>query len=450
MAMRTLRTTRDFARIWFYWKFPAIVLWLLIVVGITLYSLTRTPLFESEAKILLLPKTNDELVVSAGQGQRQYDVQNVENDDINTEIEIIQSKEVMKRTYTYFEDFVTGDEIKGLVHDMSVEPIPNSNMISVNLQSENHEMVADVLNKLLEIYVEYHKFLFSNEDSEEFYDLQKQIYAKRLNEAEMKLEEFHKINQVTNLPGQIDSYISLISQLTGELENLEVQIAELDSKIQMLKTGVKVEDKKVILSSEMREVPVIAELAKGLVPLLIKRTEISKTFTKNSREYQMIDDQISMLRDEIRNESFEVRNTNELELKGLKAKRDAFIVRIEALKQKTTDLQLKQQRVNSLELDFDIAKKNYLLYGSKKEDSRLYSMRNETNISSIVISQRAVRPENQKSPKPLMAFMISLFLGSIVAILLPFFLETIDSKIKIGDDIEAFFSIPVIASYRKI
>lgn len=450
MAIRNLKTTRDFARIWFYWKVPAILIWLLIVVGISLYSVTRQPLFESDAKILLLPKTNDELVVNAGQGQRQYDIQQIDGNDINTEIEIIKSKEVMERTLAYFENLFPGQDNYSLIHEMSVEPIPNSVMISVSLQSQHQEKVADVLNVLLDIYVEYHKSLFSRIESEEFYDSQKQLYARKLDEAQKKLEDFHRNNQVANLTGQINANISLVSQLTGELQNLEIGIAELDTKISLLKKGVKIEGGKVILSSEMRNVPVIAELARGLVPLLIKRTEISKTFTKESREYKMIDDQIAMLRDEIRKESFEVRNTNELELAGLKSRRDAFIERIEALKEKTNELELQQQTYSGLELDLELARQHYMLYGNKTEDSRMYTMRNKTNISNVVVSERAVRPEKKKSPKPLLAFQIALFLGFIAALLLPFILETIDNKVKIADDIEAAFSIPVIASYRNL
>jgi len=415
-----------------------------------MYSITRQPLFESDAKILLLPKTNDELVVSAGEGQRQYDIQQVDANDINTEIEIIKSKEVMERTHAYFENFFPGQDNYSLFHEMSVEPIPNSSMITVRLQSEHQEKVADVLNKLVETYVAYHKFLYSRTESEEFYDNQKQLYARKLEEAKKKLEEFHRNNQVANLTGQINANISLVSQMTGELQNLEIGIAEIETKISMLKKGVKIEGGKVILSSEMRNVPVISELAKGLVPLLIKRTEISKTFTKESREYKMIDDQIAMLRDEIRKESFEVRNTNELELAGLKSRRDAFVERIEALKEKTNELEIQQQKYSGLELDLELAKQHYLLYGNKTEDSRMYAMRNKTNISSVVISERAVRPEKAKSPKPLLAFWVSMFLGIIAAFLLPFILETVDNKIKVASDIEAAFSIPVIGSYREI
>jgi uncharacterized protein involved in exopolysaccharide biosynthesis len=450
MAIRTLRTTRDFARIWFYWKVPAILIWLVIVVGICLYSFTQESIYESKAKIMLLPKSKNEMVVSAGQGQRNYDVQPVNENDINTEIQIIKSKEVMNRTKAYFEKYLFDRERDGFIHGVSVEPIPNSNMISVSLQSGNQDMVADVLNKLLEIYVAYHKTLYSPEDSEEFYNSQKEFHGRKLEEAKKKLEEFHRYNQVSNLTGQINSNISLASDLKKELQNLEIGIAELDAQITMLKNEVKIEDGKVLLSREMRNVPVIAELARGLVPLLLKRTEISKTFTKESREYKMIDDQISMLRDEIRKESYEVRNTSELELAGLKTRRDVLLDQIEALNHHTMDLQMKQQKISALELDLDIAKKNYLLYGNKTEDSRLYAMRNKTSISNVVISERGVRPGKAKSPKPLLALQIALFLGFLTALLLPFLLETIDNKIKIADDMEATFSIPVIASFRNI
>jgi len=134
----------------------------------------------------------------------------------------------------------------------------------------------------------------------------------------------------------------------------------------------------------------------------------------------------------------------------LKSRRDAFVERIEALKEKTNELEIQQQKYSGLELDLELAKQHYLLYGNKTEDSRMYAMRNKTNISSVVISQRAVRPEKAKSPKPLLAFWVSMFLGIIAAFLLPFILETVDNKIKVASDIEAAFSIPVIGSYREI
>lgn len=466
MAIRNLKTTRDFARIWFYWKIPAIIVFLVIVIGICLYFFTQTPLFEANAKILLLPKTNDELVVNAGQGQRQYDIQAVDNADINTEIELIKSNAVLSKTIAYFKGNLPSDEIRPgmsfsenpdldkevrrLIGKLEIEPVHNSNMISVTLDSPDQERVADVLNKMMEIYIDYHKHVFSKEESEEFYNSQKDFYAKKLQDARDSLKAFNLKNNIANMTSQINANIGLITQFNGELQNLQVAIAENEAKIRMLEKGLRVEGKNVVLSSEMRRLPVIAELARGLVPLLIKRTEISKTFTRQSREYRQIDDQIAMLRDEIKNESLKASQTNNIELAALKIKQDALKKRMEYLQDQNKEFDLKRQELSALELDEQIAKKNYLLYGSKSEDSRLYAMRNKTSISNVVVAEPAVRPDSAKSPKKMLAFQVALFLGLVAALLLPFVLETLDHKLKTADDIESAFSVPVVCTYREI
>ena len=457
MAISNLRTTRDFARIWFYWKIPAILIFILIVVGICLYSFTQTPIYESEAKVLLLPKTNDELVVNAGQGRTQYDVQRVEMEDIITEIELIKSHPVLMETITYF----TGADLEKasakiekqamkLIDSLVVEPITNSNMISVSLESTNQEKVAEILNKLLEVYISYHKKMFSTAESEAFYSEQQSYYGKKLASARQALKKFNQSNDITNMQGQIDANIGLITQFNGDLQNIEVSIAENEARIKMLENGVKINGNKLVLSREMRNLTIIQELARGLVPLLIKRTEISKTFTKQSREYKQIDDQISMLRQEIQNESQGAAYTDAVEIEALKTKRDELAKRIKLLKQQNSLIDQKQQELNALTLDVDIARKNYLKYGTKTEDSRLYAMRNKTNISNVVVAEEGIRPEKAKSPNKLLAFQVAIFLGLIAAFLLPFLLETIDHKLKTADDIEKGLSVPVVCSYRQL
>lgn len=466
MAIRNLKTTRDFARIWFYWKVPAILVFCFIVIGICLYSFTQTPMYETKSKLLLLPKTNDELVVNAGQGRSQYDVKRVDLADITTEIELIKSNAVLSRTIAYFEEkspklFPDENEnsvssidkekkVIQLVESMTIEPILNSNMISISLLSPNQEKVADILNKLVEIYIDFHKKMYSTEEGEAFYDDQKNYYGKKLKAARIALKEFNGRNDITNMVGQIDANIGLISTFNEQLQNLEVEIAENEVKIKMLEKGVKIHGNKIILSREMRNMPVIIELTKGLVPLLIKRTEISKTFTKQSREFKQIDDQIAMLRNEIRNESIGAAYTNNIEMESLKTKRVELAKRIQYLRDRNKLIDQKQQELSALELDAGIAKKNYLLYGTKTEDSRMYAKRNETKISNVVVAEPAVMPIEAKSPKKMIAFQIALFLGFFAALILPFFLETMDHKLKTIDDIEGVLSVPVVCSYGEV
>ena len=469
MAITGLKSSRDFLRIWFYWKRAAIIIFCLIVISICFYSFSQTPIYETSAKVLLLPKTNDELVVSAGKGSRQYDIRSVDDNDINTEIQLIKSREVINNTVSYFNRLAhpsAGNQsghqnepqnnikknkaVEGLGSSMVAEPIYSSNMILVSLSSPYKEQVADVLNKHLDMYVRYHKQMNMAEESEAFYDDQKKYYSEKLKEARDKLDAFNRANNIVNMESELNANMGLISAFNEQLQNLEILIAENEARMAMLKDGLKIDGNQMTISKEMRSMPVIVELARGLVPLLIKRTEIGKTFTKESREYRQIDDQIAMLRQEIRNEGLSAARTDELENKTLKSKRDALKKRLAEIREQMRTFPQKKQQLNALEMDLEIAKNNYLLYGSKTEDSRLYSDRNKSGLSNVIIAETAAMPIRPKSPNKLLAFEVSVFLGLFAAFILPFLLETIDQKLKNADDIEALLSLPVVCTYNEL
>jgi len=84
MAIGSFKTTRDVARIWFYWKIPAIITFALIVFFFCLYSFTQIPIYESRAQLLLLPHTSSELVVSPTDDSRQFMPRSVTTSDMET------------------------------------------------------------------------------------------------------------------------------------------------------------------------------------------------------------------------------------------------------------------------------------------------------------------------------------------------------------------------------
>lgn len=468
MAITSLKSSRDFVRIWFFWKKPAIFVFCLIVFSICLYSFTSTPKYKSAAKLLVLPKPNDELVISPGQDSRQYLSRPVSSQDINTEIALLRSDVVLMETAEYYNKQITSDaardshqqqrdsntdsekKVKALFGGLSVEPILSSNIIMVSLTSPYKEQVSEVLGKLLEVYLRYQKETFSLGDTGLFYEEQKDFYAEKLAAAEKRLKAFTNRWDIINMEGQTNANLEQISLFQTELNNLEITIAENQAKIDMLANGLQIQGDKITLSKEVRSLPVIAELARGLVPLLIKRTEIGKTFTKESREYQQINDQIAMLRKEIRNESLSAARSDVLENKTLQFKRDQIAKKIKELKLQTSDFQQKRDTLRAVELEVQIARDNYLKYGAKREDSRLFTKRNESNLSNVVIVEPPTIPNKPDSPNKLLAFQVSVFLGLFAAFILPFILETVDHKLKTADDIERVISLPVICTYNDV
>ncbi|CCK81806.1 GumC family protein [Desulfobacula toluolica] len=477
MAIRTLKTSRDFVRIWFYWKKQAIFIFCLIVISICFYSFTQTPRYEATTKLMVLPKSAGELVVSPGNDSRQYLSSPVSNQDINTEIELIRSDVVINLTAQFYsqtdvntaelfldkkkgwlnslipsEKPLTDDvkRTKSILSSLDVESSISSNILSVYLKSPFQEKVADLLNKHIEFYLMHRKKTLSLGDTEAFYEEQKEYYAMQLEDAIKKKKKFNSQWNIVNMETQTTANLQLISTFQTELKNLEIALGENEAKMKMLEDGLQIQGDNFIISKEMRGMPIISELARGLVPLLIKRTEISKTFTKQSREYQQIDDQIKMLRQEIKNEGLNAAKTDRIEIKTLKVRIELLKNKITNLKKQSKEFQLKTEEHKALELDVELARNNFLLYGEKKENSRLFAKRNDSNLSNVVVLEAASTPLRQKSPNKLLALEVSIFLGLFAALILPFLLETLDHKLKTTDDIENILSLPVVCSYSEV
>lgn len=480
MTIKSARTTRDFARIWFYWKIPAILLFCLIVICVGLWVFTATPMYKSAAKIMVFPKPSEESVLSPGQNRDQYLARPVNAQDINTEIQLLKSNYVAKKTIEFYSqkasspkqttekpgksnffgflNFTDKQELtdaekkaKSLTTALKAEPVITSNLISVSLESPYQDQVADILDTMLEIYMDYRKKTFSTLDTEAFYGEQKGYYAEKLATATKRLKDFRSRWNITNIDSQIQANLDLIKEFVTQLNNLEIQISENRAKIQQLKKGLSFDSgaKEFTIPKEMRRMPVIVELAKGLVPLLIKRTEIGKTFTKQSREYKQIDDQIKMIRQEIKNEISDATTSNIMANKTLQTKQGLLKNKIQNLKEESHNFQQKQDEHASLQLNVQIARDNFLKYGEKKENARMFRKRDEKNLSNVAIAEKPSIPRRPASPNKLLAMEVAIILGLFAALLLPFVLETFDHSLKTADDVEYTLSLPVVCTYNE-
>lgn len=308
------------------WKIQAILVFVLIVGAVMFYAYGATPIYASKAKVLLLPRTSRELVVTAGTDEGSY-IRPVSEFDLNTEVELMESDNVISETIRTidqqglglqleergFYDKVSGG-VKGFFHGilsflnltsepmtpferdttllktlLSIEPAFESNVLVVTLRGEDPENTTHVLNKLLSVYVKRHSEVFSL-DTGDFYDHQAETYQGRLTEAEDQLREFYKDFNVVDLERQNMANIALMSELSKELHLIDIAYDQQEKRIQLLEEAFATDDPEILVTAEMREIPAIVALEKAIVPLIIRRTEVVKRFALSSREYQEVTD----------------------------------------------------------------------------------------------------------------------------------------------------------------
>lgn len=480
MTLSRLSSARDFFRVWFFWKNYAIFIFFLIVAIVMGFAYLATPQYEATAKILILPQTGEGIVISSGQEASR--ISEVSTQDINTEIELLTSEEVMRETILSFMKQgkslglrveknkwyqIAIRKVKSLINDIllflkltdqttafeakvnllknsiSVEPVALSNIILVTLKAETPQAAAAVLNRLLSVYINYHSGVYFKNEGADFYGDEAQKFRKKLEAAEKQLKEFQAKWHIVDIEAQNRTNIEQLAELKRNLQLIEITIAETENRIKMLKAGLQ---NGIVVTREMKAIPAIVEIEKALVPLYIERSEILKSYTRSSREYINIDHQIRALQGEIRNEVKKAIATEQLELSNLRAKKKSLSSKIADLQWDADQINQKEKQLKEMEREIALLQKNYMLYSSKREDSLIFSERKKRNLANVTIADRAKVPSLPSSPNKLLFLILSIFVGLVAAVCTPFFLEFIDHRIKYSHDIEEMLSLPVISS----
>lgn len=488
MALTRLQSTRDFIRIWFIWKTNAVIIFLLIIGLVMLFAYGYTPDYESKAKILLLPRTSEGAIVSAGRDETR--VASVSMEDINTGIELLTSGEVIKDTVRSFmkegsggvplkvpsttwsdhlSDFIKkaineilifvrlkerlspfDANVKLLSSSIEVEPVAMSNIILVTLTAERPKAAAVVLNRLLDIYVKHHNYVFTKKERTRFFEEQTSGYRAKLEAAEKKLKEFQAKSSIVDLAKQNEANIELLSDFRRELKKAEVLYDEIRGRIQILRKSLAENEHDIIITEAMRTFPSIVELKKSITSLLVKRSEIGMNFTPSSRVYKEVEGQIEVLRGEIRNEIIKSTKTDELELKILLTKQKSLKNKIDGLHKDADSLNQKERILKELEREVELFRNNYMLYASKTEEARIYSEREKLDLANVSIADKADVPVKPAFPNRILMLLISVFVGFFAALGVPFLLEFLDHRLKSSEEVEGLLSLPVVCAFPEI
>ncbi len=486
MAITRLQSPKDYIRIWFLWKRQAITVLGLIVLSVMVYAYWANPVYESNAELMIMPRTMEGEVITTGNDERR--VVPVTENDIYTEVELITSQPVLAGTITSLtQDQISlsdpGESVFSLIllpvknavkkitralkpssdngpdleaqvaalkKALVLSPVVESNIVEVSLHGEVAPNTLTLLKTLLENYFQHRSNIFAQEKGLHFFSDQAREFKLKLDDAEKKLKAFELTENIYNLDEQIRADIALISKLTDELKMTEITFAGDQARTSMLKGKMTDNPDMVNLSKEMRDIPAIRELEKGLVPVLIERSAVSGRFSKESRQYKNIDGQIKMLRDEIRYEVENALYTDQLELESTAVRIESLKAKIAELRADVNELNQKGRTFDELSRKVEIYKNNFELYEGKTEDAKVLNRKSKRKLANVCVSSDPTLLEQPIAPKRLTLLMLALGAGFVAAVFLPFVLESIDNKLKSADDVQVLIDLPVICSFNEI
>ncbi|PYY05539.1 MAG: hypothetical protein DMG64_02900 [Acidobacteria bacterium] len=302
-------TPREVAIIFFRHRRVATLCFLGMFFGAVLAALIL-PSYHAEMKFLVKRERVDP-VISGDQSTSQIQIASPEitEQEMNSEVELLTSEDLLRQVVlaNHLEQsvgsswFHKNDQerkiaiaVRQLRSHLQVEAVRKTNIVNVTLSSSNAKKAADVLSSLANLYLEKHTQVMRPGGQYLFFAQQTEQAKKELTEAEEKLQEFNRSQQVVAPETERDNALEKLSELNLSFEQTRAAIGETEDRLDALKRLQRSMPARITTQLRQGDNPqLMQQLKSTLLNLQLKRTELLTKFQPTYPLVQEVDRQIA-------------------------------------------------------------------------------------------------------------------------------------------------------------
>jgi uncharacterized protein involved in exopolysaccharide biosynthesis len=430
----------------------AVLLVAAIVTAVTLTAASRTAsVYRATAKVLLRRAGATPLSTT---WTPFYSLE----EEINTEIQMIRTQFVQDRAVELLKErgvkvhvdvgdsqVIREPSVSDIAGGVSVEPVEMSNIILIKFTGSDPEFVQHVANAVADAYVEQRIRIRQSPGMDEFFQDQLMLLEARildLKETELGLR---KAGEIYDLKWQYQVKLGRRSELQEDLAHIRSRRLAAVERLKMAKQRMREDPHVLVPFSELPENDVINRIWLEYWQLRKERDEQASMLTDSNPQVKMLDNQIALMEDRLREEAS--RKLRELEylIDDLTADErgyEAAIFQIDAELRKTPDMVVQIEHLEK-EIHF-----TYLHY-DKVLEKMLDTMASEANdirISNAKVIGRASVTLTQAGKMQTVYVAFSILLGVTLGIGFGFLLENLDHSVRTATDVEETIGVPLLGS----
>lgn len=332
-----------------------------------------------------------------------------------------------------------------------------SSVIYITFRHEDPSVAAEVVNTLVNLYVNRHLELRKKPRLTGFFQEQFDIKKTELATAEDNLREFkQRYNMTSSLEEERTFILTQVVKHQTELDETTSQKAELKNEAKQLRYQ---------LANTAKNPKVLNALHKKLVELQVKEGELSIRYQDDFPTMQSLRAEIQRIREKLEELGYNKRyGTGTLKDEPLYGKLQERLLQTEVelnilkareatLQSQLTGYNEQMQKLDSVEIEFNslaeqlsATQNNYRLYETKFEEFRISDALDAEGIANVKVLEPAQAPLDSTFPKTVVIMLLSLFFGGIGGIGLALILELIGGKLSKKEDTERYLERPVLAT----
>lgn len=351
-----------------------------------------------------------------------------------------------------------------LMESLTVGAEKQSHIIGLAFQSGNPELARDILNVLIDQYLDRHIEMHQAQAPLQFIEERAESFRAILEHKENLLKNFQEQNSMSSMDGQKVKVLEQVSMLQTEADQVVSLIGASSAKIESIKSSLQGRSP----SRELNRVTgrpnrAVEAIKDRLFELRSEESDLSARYPDTDRALIDLRDKIRLVENQLSQESvtlteitqgvdtnyqsLQLSLANELaQLQALNARQTILVQQLEARKAVLIEMSGHEINLKSLHRDIDIADSEYLQYRENLQRAKISADLDSGRISNVSIVQPPTLSLVPIKPRKALNLMLGVLFGLTGGLGVAFLREYFDSTIKVPEDVEEKLGLPVLAS----
>ena len=354
--------------------------------------------------------------------------------------------------------------VDSMALSLTAQVVPNSNLIIVRYRGTDSQRNAEILNAVLELYLDKYIDLRSHRGVTEFFSSQRDRLEHNLRSTENQLKAFQNRTGLLSAAVQVDAYSRRLAEAENQAVDAEFDLREVESRITMLKAFLTTLPDTVPKSRSTKYNPMIPTTQEKLLQLQMQREKLLTLYTDsdrrvldNAKEIEALQQKLVDMKEFVPDtEVIEINDRRrDLEEKLLSAQLALVKNRIRhegstaiaaEMRKKMTDIAQAQVDKDTLLREVAANSEAYLLYRKKVEEARISEAMDDNRIMNVTIAETASQKGMPVGPPKNLSLLFAVMVGLVSGLGGAFLREFFDSSIKNEREIRAVMDVPVLGS----
>lgn len=432
-------------------KWILISCFVVVVICTTVAVFTQNPVYRAECRLEIQPASMDTRDVKA-----VYDPtfsgmtgEFIRHAFLETQYRLILANSVVEKTFRHFDlqnlpRFENRKNPEKVFRQLfEVEPVPDTWLADISLEWENPVEAAEILNYLVDAYLDNYRSRNQVVDEESLTAKRKKVseLQTQVEEKFQELQDFivkHNLVSLEDADQQIRQHFDNLTELLKDavLKSNEAR-SRHDNISLALKEG-RFEEMPEIFNNET-----IHSLKLEQIKAQIHLTELEPRFGKKHPEVRTATKNLEFINDKIEFEKMCLLNAFKSEFDRAESAEAELQLDLEEEEKKIALRNQNQGKFQQLKKNYEDAYEKINLLKSDIADLELSLSGNEKE-KNIQIVDHAKVPVKPVRPKKAVSIILASAFGLILGLGLCFFIEYLDTTIKSKEDVEKLLGTPVL------